>query len=263
MKDESEAQSLEQASKSVNDAQSLENLIEKTYGELQSQPENINHYRQLSELYHQAGDIENAIAWIQEARKLETGQTDASLEEKERALTLEYYDDSIDRWEAAVAAEPDNAENKTGLEQTIAAKTEYHRGQVESLVERYPNDYGYRYELGRILYDSEDYDGAISNFQLSQRNANVRLDSVLFLGRSYRNKNFNDMAIEQFNALKNEIAVMDDRKKEAVYELGCCLEKMGKSEEAIEEFKTVYSADTSFRDVSDKINAFYASKEAS
>jgi len=39
--------------------------------------------------------------------------------------------------------------------------------------------------------------------------------------------------------------------------LGCCFEAMGKKEEAIEEFKIVYSADISFRDVADKINAFY------
>ena len=263
LKDETEAQALEQASKAVNDAQGLENLINKTYEELKVQPDNLNHYRQLSELYHRAGDMENAIAWIQEARELEAGGTDVSLEEKERELTLEYYDDSIDQWEATIATDPDNAENKAGLEQAIAVRAEYHRGQIESLVERYPNDYGYRYELGRILYDSADYDGAISNFQLSQRNANVRLDSILYLGRSYRQKNFNDMAIEQLNLLKNEIPVMDDRKKETVYELGCCLEAMEKPEEAIEEFKSVYSADTSFRDVADKINAFYAAKEAS
>ena len=50
---------------------------------------------------------------------------------------------------------------------------------------------------------------------------------------------------------------MDARKKEAIYELGCCLDAMGKKEEAIEEFKLVYSADISFRDIADKINAFY------
>ena len=52
---------------------------------------------------------------------------------------------------------------------------------------------------------------------------------------------------------------MDDRKKEAIYELGCCHESMGNQEKAIEEYKLVYSADISFRDVSDKINAFYES----
>ena len=56
---------------------------------------------------------------------------------------------------------------------------------------------------------------------------------------------------------------MDDRKKDAVYQLGCCYESMGKTEEAIEEFKAVYSADISFRDVADKINAFTQPKKFS
>jgi len=51
--------------------------------------------------------------------------------------------------------------------------------------------------------------------------------------------------------------VMDDRKKDAIYELGCCFESMGNKKGAIEEFKLIYSSDISFRDVADKINAFY------
>ena len=57
--------------------------------------------------------------------------------------------------------------------------------------------------------------------------------------------------------MKSEIQIMDDRKKDAVYQLGCCYESMGHAELAIEEFKLVYSSDISFRDVADKINEFY------
>jgi tetratricopeptide (TPR) repeat protein len=71
------------------------------------------------------------------------------------------------------------------------------------------------------------------------------------------NKKFFDLALEQFKLLKADIQIMDERKKDAIYQLGCCFEAMGKKEEAIEEFKIVYSADISFRDVADKINAFY------
>jgi hypothetical protein len=76
-----------------------------------------------------------------------------------------------------------------------------------------PNDYGYRYELGINLFENEDYDNCLSHFQLAQRNAKVRLDSILYLGRAYSRKNFHDLAIEQFSLLKNEIQVMDERKK--------------------------------------------------
>ena len=50
---------------------------------------------------------------------------------------------------------------------------------------------------------------------------------------------------------------MDDRKKDAIYELACCHEAMNNPEKAFDEFKAVYSADISFRDVADKINSFY------
>jgi len=68
------------------------------------------------------------------------------------------------------------------------------------------------------------------------------------------------MAIEQLSILKSEIQVMDERKKDAIYELGCCHEAMGNKEKAFEEYKAVYSTDISFRDVADKINSFYQQK---
>ena len=258
LKDESEAQALEQQAKSVTDSKGLEELIRQTYEKVEQEPADLNNYRQLSEYYHRYGDLENSIAWIQEARKQEAGQGDASLEEKERQLTLEYYDHSIEQWEQSHLANPDEEETKNSWKNAVAQKKHYETTQLESLVQRYPNDYGYRFELGVNLFENADYDNCLSHFQLAQRNAKVRLDAILYLGRAYSRKNFYDLAIEQFTLLKNEIQIMDERKKDAVYELGCCFESMGDQDKAIEEFKVVYSADISFRDVADKINAFYS-----
>ena len=257
LKDEAEAQSLEQASKAVNDSKGLEDLIRQAYAKWEEEPENLNHYRQLSEYYHRYGDLENAIAWIQQARKQEAGKADISLEEKERNLTLEYYDDVIDQWEKQYHQNPNDKDTKSSWEDAINNRKTYQKSQLESLVQRYPNDFGYRFELGVLLYEEEDYENCLAHFQLAQKNAKVRLDAILYLGRAYSRKNFHDLAIEQFNLLKSEIQIMDDRKKEAIYELGCCFESMDKGSEAMEEFKLVYSADISFRDVADKINAFY------
>ena len=257
LKDEEEAKSLEQASKVVNDAKSLEALIRQTYSKVQEEPENLNHYRQLSDLYHRYGDLTNAIAWINQARSREAGKGDVSLAEKERALTLEYYDQMIDQWEQACSKDPSDQSYQSGLEKAVVAKKEYQRNQLEGLVKRYPNDYGYRYELGILLFDEELFDDCLPHFQLAQRNAKVRLDAILFLGKAYRLKGFYDLAVEQLNSLKNEIQIMDERKKTAIYELGCCYEAMQLPERAIEEFKIIYSADISFQDVADKINAFY------
>ena len=103
LKDKEESEALEQSAKAVNDAEGLEALIRKAYETVQAEPQNLNHYRQLSDYYQRYGDLQNAIAWIQQARKLETGKGDVSLEEKERQLTLEYYDGIIDKWEKSLS----------------------------------------------------------------------------------------------------------------------------------------------------------------
>ena len=194
---------------------------------------------------------------IQEARKQESGKADVSLEEKERNLTLEYYDDVIDQWEKQYHQNPNDEATKSSWEEALNNRKVYQKTQLESLVQRYPNDFGYRFELGVLLFEEEDFESCLAHFQLAQKNAKVRLDAILYLGRAYSRKNFYDLAIEQFNLLKSEIQIMDERKKEAIYELGCCYASMNKNQEAMEEFKLVYSADISFRDVADKINAFY------
>ena len=258
LKNKEEAEALEQSAKTVNDAKGLEALIRQVYEKVQAEPQNLNHYRQLSDLYQRYGDLQNAIAWIQQARKLEAGKGDVSLEEKERQLTIEFYDGIIEQWEKALAADPENPASKKGYSDAVLAKKNFQRQQLESLVQRYPNEYGYRFELGCLLFEEGEFDACLPHFQLAQRNAKVRLDAILYLGRAYLNKKFFDLAIEQFKSLKSEIQIMDERKKDAVYQLGCCYESMGKTEQAIEEFKLVYSSDISFRDVAEKINAFYS-----
>ena len=260
LKDEAEAQSLEQASKVVNDKKSLEELIRVTYAQVQQEPENLNHYIRLSDLYQRLGDLQNSITWIQHARSREGGHGDVSLEEKERKLTLEYYDSLIEQWEKARNSDPQNESLKEGFEKAVSAKQAYRKTQLDSLVKRYPNDYGYRYELGVILFEDSQFDACLPHFQLAQRNAKVRLDAILFLGKAYRLKGFYDLAVEQLNSLKSEIQIMDERKKNTIYELGCCFEAMKLPEKAIEEFKLVYSSDISFRDVAEKINSYYDHK---
>ena len=93
----------------------MEDLIRKTYDLIQAEPQNLGHYRQLSDYYHRYGDHQNAIAWIKQARQLDAGKGDVSLEEKEHSLTLEYYDNIIEQWENADATTPNDEVNQKGL----------------------------------------------------------------------------------------------------------------------------------------------------
>ena len=101
-------------------------------------------------------------------------------------------------------------------------------------------------------------DSAIGQFQQAQKGPQVRVASLVGLGRCFKAKKLFDLAIAQLTAAKKELAQMDDTKKDVIYELGLCFELMGKADAAIGEFKEIYSEDIGFRDVADKINAFYS-----
>ena len=66
------------------------------------------------------------------------------------------------------------------------------------------------------------------------------------------------MAARKLQDAIKEKPVFDDEKKELIYNLGSVLETMGKKDEAIEQFKLIYEMDASYKDVSAKVDAFYA-----
>ena len=74
-------------------------------------------------------------------------------------------------------------------------------------------------------------------------------------------RGMNDLAARTLqNALKEKL-IFDEEKKELLYQLGTVLEKMGKPEEAIEQFKMIYEVDMGYKDVAPKVDASYAAQK--
>ncbi len=125
------------------------------------------------------------------------------------------------------------------------------------MVERYPNDYAYRHELGLLLLGRNRLDEAIQQLQIAQRNPKLRQSALLGLGKAFLAGRKFDLAVEQLQLAQSELLVMNDLRKEVIYTLGGAFESAGKAKEAIDEYKLIYTADSSYRDVSARINAFY------
>ena len=125
-------------------------------------------------------------------------------------------------------------------------------------VERYPNDLQFRYELGVLLFEHEDINGAIQQFQLSQRNPQRRIRSLYYLARCFKSKHQYDIASEQLTKAAAELSTMDDTKKDILYELGDVYEAMKQMDKAREYYKQIYAVDISYRDVAQKIDSSYS-----
>ena len=258
LKDEDESVRLEQASRAVTGEDALRDLIKDALKKAEAEPGNINILRDLANHYRKLADFDNALLWIGKARSLESGKTDVALEKFEIQLTVESKEAVIEGLEEALKSSPDNAELAAELEAEKTNLLNTRFAFAASLVERYPNEYGYRFEYGTLLLEKGDLDQAIAQFQVSQRNPKVRIQSLLSLGKAFKAKKIFDLAAEQLSTANSELLVMNELKKEVMYELSNCFELKGDTERAIEEYKKLYSADIGYRDVSAKIDAFYS-----
>ena len=53
--------------------------------------------------------------------------------------------------------------------------------------------------------------------------------------------------------------VMDDEKMDLHYQVGYVLNSMGRTEASLDQFKIIYERDIGYRDVADRVDAYYAS----
>lgn len=260
LKDEDEAHKLEQASRAKTGEAGLLAMIKDAKNAVAEEPENINLYREISSNYRKLGDFDNALEWISQARQLEAGRADINLERLEGTLKHEKMMQVISAKEAALEADPESATLKSELEVLRDDERMFRLTQAEDIVHRYPNEYSYRYELGELYHTAGKIDKAIKELQLAQRSPKVRIHALILLGKAYKEKGFFDLAAEQLNIAKSEIPGVTDQKKDVLYELGSCYEQQNDLKKAMVEFKALYGADISYRDVAQKIDDFYSQK---
>jgi tetratricopeptide (TPR) repeat protein len=126
-----------------------------------------------------------------------------------------------------------------------------------SMVKRYPNDLQFRYELGYQFYLRGQYNEAIEEFQLAQRNPQRRTRALYYLALCFTQKGQPDIAFEQLQKAASELTLMDETKKDVVYQMGVLAEQMGRKAEAVAFFKEIYSVDIKYRDITQRIEASY------
>lgn len=260
LKDEEQAQKLELAARAQTGEAGLRAMIDEAKAALEEEPGNMNHYRDLASHYRKLGEYDNALEWLGKSRKLEAGRSDVNLERLEITLKREKMATAITTQEEILQSDPDNAAANAELEKLRSEEHAFRREQAEQLVQRYPNEFGYRFELGELYFEDGEIDASIKELQLALRSPKVRIKALILLGKAYKAKKFYDLAAEQLTIAKSEIPGISEEKKDVLYELGSCFELQGDMDKAIAEFKSLYGADIAYRDVAQKIDDFYTKR---
>ena len=250
LKNKEEAVSLEQQARQVKTEDVAERLIAEYEARLRTEPKNLKLLRQLAELYTQKKQFDRALGYYDRIKASEVGG-DASLDRSIADTVVRKFDYQIDQLDSNA---PDYADQVAKFQ---AEKQAYQLAECQKRVERFPTDLQIRFELGQLYFQMGKVTEAMKEFQKAQGNPHRRIQSLSYLGQCFARRGINDLASTTFQDAIKEKLVFDDEKKELIYLLGCVYEKMGKRDEAIAQFKLIYAVDVGYKDVAEKMDAYY------
>lgn len=248
MKDSKQATLLEQQSKAVKTAQDIDALIEETRRKMEAEPANINYKRSLAELMTKAERYDEALAVLEQAQQA-SGGADPQIARLASQIKLDQIDKAIETFKAAG--------NEAGLEEKRRERADFLFKDAADRVHRYPNDLQFKYEYGVLLFERGMTNEAIQQFQRSQQNPQRRIRSLYYMALCFKAKQQLDIAAEQLERAASELQILDDTKKDIIYELGSVYEVMGENAKAEDLFKEIYAVDIGYRDVAAKIEKSY------
>jgi len=256
LKDKEEAVLLEQQNRQVKAEDVAERRIREYEARLKTEPGNLKLLRQLAELYTQKQQFDRALGYYDQIKSSEVGG-DASLDRNIADTVRRKYDHQMAQLDATA---PDYADKLAALQ---AEKQAYQLAECQKRAERFPTDLQIRFELGQLYFQAGKITEAMKEFQKAQGNPHRRIQALSHLGQCFAQRGIHDLAATTFQDAIKEKAVFDEEKKELIYLLGSVFEKMGKREDAIAQFKIIYAVDVGYKDVADKIDAFYGGQAGS
>ncbi len=250
LKDKTEAARLEQESRINKDAAQTENLLQQYEARLLTEPGNLKLLKNLAELCVQQKDYYRALDYYNQIEAI-PGAFDSTLERDRNEVIVKRYNQVIEQLNPAAE---DYEQQRVAL---AAQRDDFILTDCQARIEKYPTDLAIRFELGVLYFNLGRISEAIPEFQRAENNPHKRLPAMLYSARCFAARNMNDMAARKLqNALKEKLG-FDDERKELLHTLGCVLEKMGKKEEAMDQFKQIYEVDMKFRDVEERVNRYY------
>jgi tetratricopeptide (TPR) repeat protein len=278
-----EAAALEQKSRIVRSAESIDALIAELYPVWEADQSHVDNSKKLAKLYEERNDVgaspealDGAIYFYHHTNTILNGSDPgvqrklSDLQMKKTESDIQMYEDHAtanEAWlqgEGAEAGEDDRVAAQQAMEDARHHAAELRRNRDELLIgearrriERNPTDLQLRFELGELLVRAGQFSEAIESLQKAKQNPNARIKAMRYLGQCFKEKGMLDMAGKQLKEASSELLAMDLVKKDILYELGLVYERMGRKEDALACFKEIYEVDYSYRDVAQRVESSY------
>jgi tetratricopeptide (TPR) repeat protein len=256
MRDKDQFEELEKASRTGLTREQLEERRDKIIEKYNADPNHLMTVKDLASMYEQLEDWHNAQTFFEWAHSLSNG--DVALAAKASAMKDRAIESDLKQLEGELAADPNNEELKAALDSRRSDRLAEQVVEAQHRVEQNPTDPQLRYELGSALYRAGDHSAAIPHLQQATRNPHIRTKVLLLLGRTFKAKGMFDLSIKQLTDALADLHVMDNTKKEVLYEKGLIHDETGDKSAALDCFKQIYEVDYGYRDVASRVESSYS-----
>ncbi|HZV33057.1 MAG TPA: tetratricopeptide repeat protein [Verrucomicrobiae bacterium] len=251
LKNKAEAVALEQQNRQVKTDDSADGLIKDWEDRLKIEPNNLKMLRNLAEVWAERKQFDKSLTYYERMAAVDGG-ADSSLQTKIAEVKVKKFDHALAQLDPAAE---DYAEKSAQIK---ADRDNFRVESAKQLVERYPTDLQLRFDLGKLYFETGKISEAQAEFQKAQANPNKKIQAITYMAKCFEKKNMFDLAARRLQEVLKEKLVFDEEKKDLVYTLGCVFDKMGKKDEAIEQFKIIYETDMGYKDVAKRVEDHYA-----
>lgn len=258
LKDKDASAELESKGRAAMTPDMLREQADQLAAEYAQDQNNLDVTRRLAKTYEELEDFPSALQFYEWAHHLSSN--DPALEKKVAEIREKVNSAKLSELRKFVEENPDHPEldkYKAELEEAEQSQMDQLIAESQARVDRNPTDNELRFELGGRLFTAGRYRDAIKHLQQAKRSPNLRIKVMNMLGQCYTNMNMTDLAASQFEEAIAEIQVMDDTKKDLLYNLALLYEKLDNKEKYLECLKQIYAVDYEYRDVAARVEKSY------
>jgi tetratricopeptide (TPR) repeat protein len=237
----------------------MESLLAKVIDKYNQDQTNLHTVKTMADIYERLDQFESALMFYEYALTLNT--SDVALKRKTESIKDKVQEAQIQQMQTDIENDPnapDVEDKRAMLAQIRLDRATVVIDECKTRVDRNPTDKTLRYELGQAYFGAGLFTEAIPELQQAKGNPHIRIKAMLLLGRCFERKNMNDLAKGSFIEANKELAIMDNTKKELLYDLALVCEKMSDKEGYLEALKEIYNNDYGFKDVAKRVESSYA-----
>jgi tetratricopeptide (TPR) repeat protein len=180
---------------------------------------------------------------------------DFTFQRKMFELEIKGLQASIHRLQESLHGKPAEGQKAQELAQLTSLLDQKELDYYHNCVDNYPTDMRFKYEYGRCLIKTKQFDQAIPMFQDSRNDPRLKSLSMDKMGLCFLLKGWYDDAIDIFNEALKECQVQDNAiAKDIRYNLARAYEASNQAAKAIEIYRKLAQTDFSYKDVGQRLD---------